>query len=469
MYKFLLLLSLVFLSACTEKPQTYIELNTGFIQTAKTKEIVVVTHASPNTYFINADNQFAGIEYDLVKLFAKEHAPEYKIKFLVVNKVSDVLKALLTGKADIAAANLQATPIRQKMIEFATPYNQTHQKLVYNSDITQHPRKLADLKNKAFIVPAKSSSSEQLVKINRAIPELTWQEDDTNNDEALLRKVANGELTYTVANQQLVELMKNFYPNLQEGITIGEAENIAWAFSPEAKQPLKQKVNQFFNKIKDNGQLRNLLDRYYGHTERLDEDDIHHFLKLVESRLPKYKHLFKEAEKETGLNWRLIASLSFRESHWDPKNTSPTNVRGIMMLTNATAKELGVENRLDPEQSIPAGARYIKQLKDRFPSTIADQDRTYFALASYNIGYAHVDDARKLAKRLKLNPDSWADVKKTLMLLNKRQYYTTVKNGRASGGAPIVFVETIRSYQRILERHQPSKTQLLSDYFVAAT
>lgn len=469
MYKFLLLLSLVLLGACSEKPQTYIELNTGFIQTAKTKEIVVVTHASPNTYFINADNQLAGIEYDLVKLFAKEHAPEYKIKFLVVNKVSDVLKALLTGKADIAAASLQITPIRQKLVEFATPYNQTQQKLVYNSNITKHPRKLADLKNKAFIVPAKSSSSEQLVKINRAIPELTWQEDEANNDEALLRKVADGELTYTAANQQLVELMKNFYPNLQEGITIGAPENIAWAFSPEVAQPLKRKVNNFFNKIKDNGQLSNLLDRYYGHNERLDEDDIHHFLKLVESRLPKYKHLFKEAEKETGLNWRLIASLSFRESHWDPKNTSPTNVRGIMMLTNATAKELGVENRLDPEESIPAGARYIKQLKDRFPSTIADQDRTYFALASYNIGYAHVDDARKLAKRLKMNPDSWADVKKTLMLLNKRQYYTTVRNGRASGGAPIVFVETIRSYQRILERHQPSKTQLLSDYFVAAS
>ncbi len=125
------------------------------------------------------------------------------------------------------------------------------------------------------------------------------------------------------------------------------------------------------------------------------------------------------------------------------------------MLTENTADLMGVTDRLDPKQSIPAGAKYILKMKDTIPERIPEPDRTYLALAAYNIGYAHVEDARVLAKRLKLNPDSWADVKKTLVMLNNPEYYSTAKFGYASGGAPVIFVESIRSYQRILERYQP--------------
>ena len=126
------------------------------------------------------------------------------------------------------------------------------------------------------------------------------------------------------------------------------------------------------------------------------------------------------------------------------------------MLTEDTADLMGVTDRLDPKQSIPAGAKYIVKMKDTLPDRIAEPDRTFMALAAYNIGYAHLEDARVLAKRFKLNPDSWADVKKTLVMLNKPEYYSTVKYGYASGGAPVIFVESIRSYQRILERYQPN-------------
>ncbi|OYY03758.1 MAG: lytic transglycosylase F, partial [Mehylophilales bacterium 35-46-6] len=158
----------------------------------------------------------------------------------------------------------------------------------------------------------------------------------------------------------------------------------------------------------------------------------------------------------TGLDWRLLAAVSYRESHWDTFNTSPTNVRGLMMLTEATADQMGVTDRLDPKQSIPAGAKYLLKLRDTVPERIPEPDRTYMALAAYNIGYAHVEDARVLAKRLSLNPDSWADVKKTLVLLKNPEYYTTLKYGYASGGAPVIFVESVRSYQRILEKYQNS-------------
>ncbi len=432
------------------------------------QEIVVVTHAGPNTYYINTDNEFAGIEYDLAKLFTSKYAPEYKIKFLVVSKVGEVLPKLLTGKAEIAAANLSITPARKSLVKFSTAYHETQQQLVYNKRLNDNPKTLAKIHDKDFIVPAGSNHSEHLHAVKMKYPELDWHSDTNTNTELLLSNVAKGKLDYTIADDKLVNLMQNYYPNLQEAMPIGMPEKIGWAFAPHADKRLQIKVNQFFATIKKTGELRNLIDRYEGYTNRLKSNDINYFLKRVDTVLPKYKRLFKQAEKETGLNWRLLAALSFRESHWDPLNTSPTNVRGIMMLTEKTAADLGVTNRLDPVQTIPAGARYIRQLKNKFPEHIPDPDRTYLALASYNIGYAHVLDARKLARRLNLNPDSWSDIKKTLLMLNQRKYYSTVKYGRASGGAPIIFVETIRSYHRILEKYQPSKTQMLSDFFVAA-
>jgi membrane-bound lytic murein transglycosylase F len=195
--------------------------------------------------------------------------------------------------------------------------------------------------------------------------------------------------------------------------------------------------------------------------------DITNFLKLSNTLLPKYKHLFKQAQEVTGLDWRLLAAVSYRESHWDTFSTSPTNVRGLMMLTEGTADLMGVTDRLDPKQSIPAGAKYIVKMKETIPDRIPEPDRTYMALAAYNIGYAHLEDARVLAKRFKLNPDSWADVKKTLVMLNNPEYFSTVKYGYASGGAPVIFVESIRSYQRILERYQPSHSPDYNNFKIA--
>jgi membrane-bound lytic murein transglycosylase F len=138
-----------------------------------------------------------------------------------------------------------------------------------------------------------------------------------------------------------------------------------------------------------------------------------------------------------------------------------------MMLTEETADLMGVSDRLDPKQSVSAGAKYIVKMIETVPQHIPEPDRTYMALAAYNIGYAHLEDARVLAKRLNLNPDRWADVKKTLVLLNDPKYYSTLKFGYASGGAPVIFVESIRSYQRILERYQPSHIPSNNNYKIA--
>ncbi len=472
---FLILLFLFSLCACSPhsgQEQEKIAPNSfGKIEQTPTKEhpkeIVIVTHAGPNTYFINADNQYAGLEYDLANLLVKKYAPEYKVKFLVVNQMRDVMPTLLSGKADIAAAGLEMTSARKKLVTFSAPYHQAQDMLVYNQLSNSKPAHLTKIQNKKLVVAQQTSAAEHLHALSTKMPALIWQEENAAAAEILLSKVAQGKLDFTIANNHLVDEMQNYYPNLQTALPIGKTEKIAWAFSPKADKRLIKKINQFFARIKQDGNLRNLLDRYYGHAERLDATDITTFLERVETTLPKYKHLFKNAEAQTGLNWRLLAALSYRESHWDTNSTSPTNVRGLMMLTENTAQAMGVTDRLDPEQSVPAGAKYILEMKGMFPKTIPDPDRTYFALAAYNIGYSHVQDARVLAKRMQLNQDSWADIKKTLQLLNDPEFYNSVNSGYASGGAPVVFVETVRSYERILEKYQPSHKQINSKYFFA--
>ena len=458
----------LFVAACDSSNNQSKQANKLNKQAALNRhELVFVTHNGPATYYLNGDNEYAGIEYDLATLFVKKYAPEYQIKFLLVNSISEVIPTLLKGQANIAAANLSVTHLRKELVQFSKPYQETQQQLIYDNETNDKPRNLAAIIDKTIAVPAGTSFAERLSEIQKDQPKLRWQALHQTNSELLLDQVASGILDFTIADSHLVAMMQNYYPNLSVGMALGKPENIAWALPKNADPQLVKKVNKFFEQIRKDGTLRNLLDRYYGSSNRLNTQDITAFLKLSNSLLPKYQHLFKQAQESTGIDWRLLAAVSYRESHWDNYNTSPTGVRGLMMLTESTADLMGVTDRLDPKQSIPAGAKYIVQMIDTVPERIPEPDRTYMALAAYNIGYAHVEDARVLAKRLNLNPDRWADVKKTLVMLNDPEYYTTLKYGYASGGAPVIFVESIRSYQRILERYQPSHVPSSNSFKIA--
>ncbi len=465
---FILLAFLFTLVGC-EKPKQEPASKTAAPVVKKDKVITFVTINSPNTYFVDGNNEFAGLEYDLAKLFVQELDDGTQLKFIVENHIDQVLPNLINGKADIAAADITVTETRKRRIDFSSPYQDVQQQVVYNKAyVKKPPKNLKDLIGQNISVPAGTSFAERLNKLHIAEPSLFWEERRDVDSEKLIYEVANGELDFTIADSHLVAILQNYYPNLGVAFSIGEPEKIAWAISKSADPKLQQKANAFFTKIKNNGTLRNLIDRYHGNAKRLNPLDIKTFLIRSNTLLPKYKHLFKQAQEITGIDWRLLAAISYQESHWDTFNTSPTNVRGLMMLTEATADQMGVTDRLDPKQSIPAGAKYISLLVDTIPDRVPEPDRTYMALASYNIGYAHVEDARVLAQRLKLNPDSWADVKKTLVMLNNPDYYVNAKYGYCSGGAPVIFVESIRSYHNILLRYQPAHNSGQDAYKVAS-
>ncbi|MGB7816024.1 MAG: membrane-bound lytic murein transglycosylase MltF [Methylotenera sp.] len=435
----------------------------------KEKIITFVTMNSPNTYFVDGNNEFAGLEYDLAKLFIQELDDGTQLKFIVEKHIDQVLPAVLSGKADIAAADITITEARKKRVNFTIPYQDVQQQIVYNKETNKKPPKnLKDLVGLHIAVPSGTSFVERLTNLHEREPGLMWEERENANSEKLIDEVANGDIEYTIADSHLISILQNYYPNLGVAFSIGEPEKIAWALAKNSDQKLLEKANAFFTKIKKNGTLRNLIDRYQGNAKRLNPLDIKTFLVNSNKLLPKYVYLFKQAQEITGIDWRLLAAISYQESHWDTFNTSPTNVRGLMMLTEATADRMGVTDRLDPKQSIPAGAKYINLMIETIPERVPQPDRTYMALASYNIGYAHVEDARVLAQRLKLNPDSWADVKKTLLLLTNPDYYVNAKYGYCGCGQPVVFVESIRSYHNILERYQPSHNPDQDSFKVAS-
>ncbi len=430
-----------------------------------TDELVVLVRNGPTTRFLGADGKYSGIEQDMLEIFAKDLG--VRLRVIERSNFADILPALRRNIGHIAAAGLSATDERRKRFTFGPAYLSIQKVVAYNTE-QRRPRSVRDLAGKRGAVVAGSSSADQL-RLERANdPDLHWDEVPVADSMTLLDRLSDGEYDYVMADSHVVELAQNLSPNIGKAFTLGGPETLAWALPKDADPLLVHQVHDFFNRINADGSLRILLDRYYGHIERLNQADIFAFLERRNSVLPQYRDVFHEAQELTGIDWRLLAALGFQESHWNPLATSPTGVRGLMMLTSATADRMGVTDRLDPRQNIIAGARYLKILKDALPARIGEPDRTWLALASYNVGFGHLEDARILAKRRGLNPDSWLDLRKTLPLLARSDHYTTVKRGYARGGEPVILTENIRNYYDILVRYEDPYRPLFSSFAAEA-
>ena len=192
------------------------------------------------------------------------------------------------------------------------------------------------------------------------------------------------------------------------------------------------------------------MERFYGHATDTDNGGYRSFSYLMRKRLPLYQASFKSVARDYHIDWRLLAAIAYQESHWNPEARSRTGVRGLMMLTNNTAIEMGVDNRIDTEQSLRGGARYFKRLLSELPAEIKEPDRTWMALAAYNVGLGHVLDAMSIAKEQKHNPYSWHDIKKCLPLLSYKAWHSTTRYGYARGREPVNYVQNIRRYYDIL-------------------
>ncbi|ABI56371.1 membrane-bound lytic murein transglycosylase MltF [Alkalilimnicola ehrlichii MLHE-1] len=421
-------------------------------------ELRVITRISATTYY-QTDKGRAGLEFELAQAFA--HRLGVQLRMLVAPDLEAIFAALDDGEADLAAAGLTYTESRGQRYWFTPPYKDITQQLVYRVG-TPRPDDLSEIGPGELAVIANSSHADRLRELrNRSHPDLTWAEDEHADSEAMLYRVWNEELRYTVADSHELSINRAYYPELRKAFEISGVEGLAWAFPRTEDLSLYNEAARYFTDLRLEGTLSTLLEEHFGHLGRFDYVGFRAFNRHVADRLPRYRHWFEEAAEEYGVDWRLLAAIGYQESHWDPQAVSPTGVRGIMMLTLDTASMLGVDNRLDPKQSIFGGARYFSRLLERLPEDIEEPHRAWMALAAYNVGYGHLQDARRLARQRGYDPNDWRVIRDHLPLLSQRQWYVQTRHGYARGWEPVHYVRNIRLYYQLLQRiTEPGRRQV---------
>jgi membrane-bound lytic murein transglycosylase F len=413
-------------------------------------ELKVVTRNSPTTYYLDRDGA-NGFEYALASLLARDLGVELKISTAFT--LDGVFEMLTRGDADLAAAGLALTQQRASLFPHSAAYDKTRSQVVYVVG-SQRPGGAADMAGRKIVVLADAGNAEELRNLQQqAFPDLRWQEVEGADAMELLGMLDAGEAELAVVNSNEFESQRGLYPRLNVAFDLvpDRELDMVWYLAPGADNArLQAYIDQFFQRLQEDGTLERLRQQYFRHSEGFSRKSSHAFNLNVQTALPQYKELIKQVAREYQLEWQLLAAIAYQESHWDPLATSPTGVRGLMMLTQPTADEIGVSDRLDPLQSLRGGSRYLKDIKRRLPKSIREPDRTWFALAAYNLGLGHLEDARVLTERQGGNPNSWDEVIKRLPLLQKRKHFKDTRYGYAAGAEAAKYVQNIRHYQNIL-------------------
>lgn len=409
--------------------------------------LVVVTRNAPTTWYIGRDGDPTGPEHDLVMSFAAWLGVE--VEFEQRTTIVDVMDAVENAEADLAAAGLTITDERRNRFRFGPGYQAVTQQVVCRRDQHQ-PEEIADLIGLDIRVIADSSYVERLRELQQEYPDLEWDETDSEPTEHLLQAVWERRIDCTVADSTIVDINRRYYPELIAPLNLTREQQLGWVM-PQPRRDLQRAVGRWLREYRGAGLLDHHQERYYGFFEVFDYVDTRRFIRRIDERYRRYHPWFREAARQYDLPYTLLAAQAYQESHWRPDAVSPTGVRGMMMLTQPTAREMGVSNRLDARQSIFGGARYLAELRQRFVDEVVEPDRTWLALAAYNVGRGHLHDAQMLARELGLSPHHWADMRQVLPLLANPQYYNDLRYGYARGMEPVRYVARVREYQHILE------------------
>jgi len=443
------IVAILFFTALIAIPR-YLEPKLTQLESIQQRGVLkILTLNAASTYYQDA-NGANGFEYQLAKIFAEYI--DVDLKMIVVDQFSDLYPELVFGSGDIIAAGVSnQDSTNNARIDYSVNYHHVTQQLLYRKG--QHPRvkKLEDLNTGILEVINGTSHARLLTSLKNKYPDLSWIINNDIGVEELIELVDEGLVDYILADSHEVALQRRFYPELRVALELGKAKQLRWAVKSSEDRSLIKQINKFFELIKKDGRLDQLIHRHYSHVAKFNYSDIQTFTAHARDRLPKYREFFQREASAQGLDWRLLAAIGYQESLWNPKAKSPTGVRGLMMLTLNTAKHVKIKNRLDPAQSIKGGAIYFKKVLNKIPERIKQPDRTWFALASYNVGFGHLEDARKITQGNQGDPDKWIDIKKSLPLLSRKKWYKFTKHGYARGSEPVKYVENIRKYYDLLK------------------
>ena len=416
------------------------------------KQLNAIFMNSPTVYYYGNDED-TGFEYELLKAYTNDIGVELNIT--VVDTVSEALELTKRGVGDITSAAITKNVERSKEYLFGPSYYQVQQQMICSRDLQKEekfPSSLDGLYGLDIVVGKDTSYEKSMREAKKTDSNISYDVSDEYSTAQLIEMVAKHKIDCTVADSNIFSINQRYYPSISFAFSMSERESLSWVMREDSKT-FKNDMHRWLNRYIQTGEMAKLKDKYYGHINIFNYYNTVVFHKRIKSRLPKYKKHFQDAAKKYDISWVYLAAQSYQESHWNPRAKSPTGVRGMMMLTLPTAKSMGVKSRIDAKQSIYGGAKYIAKMIKRVPEGVKGSDeRMKFALAAYNVGMGHVQDAQVLAKRQYKDPNSWLDVRSVLPLLTQKKYYKTLKYGYARGKEPVRYVDGISEYAQILKQ-----------------
>jgi len=412
----------------------------------KTGQVTVVTRNNAQCYYLYRD-QAMGFEYEMAQAFAEYLGVRLQVK--VVDRWQDMVAALTDGSAAFIAASTPIIPNRQTEVAFSDGYMEVEQQIIThrkNSSI----KNVADLSGKTVDIRKGTAYQYRLVELKDQGIDLAIRLHDDLPTEELIQKVADEEIDFTIANSNIISINRRNFPGAVPTGSINDRLQLGWAVDLKSSELLAS-INQFFKAIKKSGQFDSIYNKYYGDTEDFDYVDLEAFHQRIKDRLSRYSPFIKAAAKKHGFDWRLIAAQIYQESHLNPWAKSHAGARGLMQILPATGESLGINDPFDPVQNINAGVQHLKNLFEEF-ETAKGKDRLLIALAAYNIGQGHIQDARKLAQKKGLDPNKWESLSQTLPLLQLKKYYQNAKYGFCRGTEPVRYIKQIMIYYDVLKR-----------------
>ncbi|EIU7557221.1 MULTISPECIES: membrane-bound lytic murein transglycosylase MltF [Providencia] len=413
-------------------------------------ELRISAVSSPLIY-IDEQKQLRGFDYELAQGFASYLG--VKLKITIRPNFEQIFDDLENGDADIAVAGLLYNKERLAKTKTGPSYLNVTQQLVYRKGTTR-PKSFNDIDGK-LLVTSGTAHASTLKELAKEYPNLKWEETSQYTTNQILEMLADGEIDYTLEDSIAIALQQRIHPQIAVAFDLLDDHAVTWYMRRSQENSLDAALLDFFNLSNESELLARLNEKYFSHVESFDYFDTMAFIKAIDNKLPDYQPLFEKYAQQ--IDWKLLAAIAWQESHWDPLATSPTGVRGLMMLTKPTAATMGIADRLDAEESIKGGAAYIAYIMDRLPETIAEDDRIWFALSAYNMGYGHMQDVRKLTEMLGGDPNRWFDVKARLPLLTQKKYYSQLTYGYARGHEAYRYVENIRRYHQSLVGYLQSR------------
>ena len=440
-FLFLFFIFTLVLSGCGDR-KTFLET------IRESGELRFATVESPLTYYKGSDGTKEGLEYELASMFAQNLG--LKLNLIVVGNKHEIVSLINNNKAHIGSSALALSGYPDNTLQYGPAYITAKRQLVYNQK-NRKPRSIAYLKEDEIVISEEQSYQTLLKILSFYHPDLAWRVLENKGMTEILRMVNENSVPIAIADSNWVAMYRHLFPEVKVAFDVTGDLPVAWIYQRKSDHSLDKSVKRFFKRINKDGSLAKLINRYYQHAESFDYVDTRTFIEKINNKLPNFRNLFIKSAGEMDLDWLLLAALGYQESHWNPKAKSSTGVRGLMMLTKDTAKSLGVEDRLNPEQSIMGGARYLIKMINKLPDRIQDEDRMWLALAAYNVGFGHLEDARKLTQSQGGNPDEWADVSERLPLLADENWHRKTMYGFARGHEPVKFVNNIRRYYNILK------------------